>query len=146
MRAIRKPEEWILFVAALVLGDLIALTTAFLVSSWLSSQPALGRHIVEDYRGFILLLLPIFLGIFLLQGLYEPHNLLGGTGEYSAVARACSYGLVATVIIGFTLRQPVSRTWPVLSWCLGIGLVGLERFAIRQIAYRFRRRGYFMRR
>jgi lipopolysaccharide/colanic/teichoic acid biosynthesis glycosyltransferase len=101
---------------------------------------------VTDYREFILLLIPVFLAIFLFQGLYEPQNLLGGTQEYAAVVRACSYGLVATVLIGFAVRQPVSRTWPVLSWCFATGLVGAERFAMRRFAYRLRRRGYFTRR
>lgn len=146
MMAGKEHRGWKALVTVLVIADLVCLVAAFLAAGWLSSQPGLGRHLVEDHRASIVLSVPVFLVIFLVEGLYEPQNLLGGTQEYAAVARACSYGLVATVLIGFAVRQPVSRAWPVFSWCLAMGLVGIERFVIRRIAYRLRRGGLFTRR
>ena len=142
-RARPQDREWRYFVAALVAVDLLCLTAALLLAGWLASNPTLGRRVAENTGQFIPLVLPLFAVIFFTQGLYNPQNLLGGTREYAAVARACTYGLVGLVLLGFIVRQPVSRAWPLLSYGLATVLIGGERFLMRRVAYRFRRRGLF---
>jgi lipopolysaccharide/colanic/teichoic acid biosynthesis glycosyltransferase len=111
------------------------------LAAWLASQPLFGERGTPDWS-FMLLLLPLFSLIFLIQGLYDPQNLLGGTREYASVFRACTYGLLAIVLVSFASRRIVSREWIVLSWACSIVLVGSGRFLARRAAYELRRRGH----
>jgi lipopolysaccharide/colanic/teichoic acid biosynthesis glycosyltransferase len=126
-----------------VFSDLACVLLAMAMVTWLRSLPALGAHPAEDDLAFSLLVLPVFGVIFLGQGLYHRQNLLGGTREYAAVARGCSYGLIAVTFVSIALRRPLSREWLVLSWMLAIVFVGTARFGIRRLAYSLRRRGRF---
>jgi lipopolysaccharide/colanic/teichoic acid biosynthesis glycosyltransferase len=142
----RRDGDWLVLRAALAISDALCLLAAFAIASWLASQPALGGHNVDDHRIFILLMLPVLFAIFLTQGLYQRDNLLGGTREYAAVLRACTYGLVALTLASFALRRQVSREWLVLFWAAAALLTGSARFALRRLAYTLRRRGYLTRR
>ena len=124
-------------------SDLACVLLAMGAVTWLRSLPALGQHPPEDDLGFSLLVLPVFGLIFWAQGLYRRQNLLGGTREYAAVVRGCSYGLIAVILISIGLRRTASREWLVLTWLLAIVFVGSARFAIRRFAYGLRRHGRF---
>ena len=141
-----REREWRYLLAVLVLSDLLSLVAAFASAGWLLAQPALGSRHSDQYIGLVLGVLPIVAVIFFAHGLYDPQSLLGGAHEFAAAFRACTYGLVALILLAFALRSPVSREWILLSWALAIVLVGVLRFAIRQVAYLLRRRGRFMRR
>jgi lipopolysaccharide/colanic/teichoic acid biosynthesis glycosyltransferase len=148
LRAAIRPSgsaqpEWPYLIGGLVFSDLACVLLAIGVVTWLRSLPALGGHRPEDDLAFSLLVLPVFSVIFLAQGLYDRQNLLGGTREYAAVVRGCSYGLIAVAFISIGLRRTLSREWLVLSWMLAIVFVGTSRFAIRRLAYSLRRRGRF---
>ncbi len=138
-----KEHDWRYLLAGLILLDLFSVLAASVTAAWLASQPVLGLRASQDYRTFVPLTLVVFALIAFSQGLYDPQNLLGGTREYAAVLRACTYGLVALILVGFTVRRYVSREWLVFCWALAASLVGIERFVVRRIAYRLRRRGHF---
>ena len=139
-----REREWRYLLAVLALSDLFCLVSAFAIAGWLLSQPALGSRHFDQYIGLVTAVLPILVVIFLVQGLYNPQNLLGGTREFAAAFRACTYGLVALILLGFALHSRISRGWVLLSWALAIALVGVVRFAIRRAAYLLRRRGHFI--
>jgi lipopolysaccharide/colanic/teichoic acid biosynthesis glycosyltransferase len=139
-----KERDWQCLLAVLVLSDLLALVTAFAGAGWLLAQPALGSRHFDPYMSLVLSALPILAVIFLAQGLYDPQSLLGGAREFAAAFRACTYGLVALILLAFALHSRISREWILLSWALAIGLVGGLRFAIRRVAYLLRRRGHFI--
>lgn len=136
-----KSPAWRILLASLLVVDVAAVLLALKLAAWLASQPAFGARGTPDWV-FTLLVLPIFILIFLSQGLYDPQNLLGGTREYSAVLRASTYGLLAIVLLSFVTRRIVSREWIALSWALSAVLVGIGRFVVRRAAYQLRRRGY----
>jgi lipopolysaccharide/colanic/teichoic acid biosynthesis glycosyltransferase len=136
-------RPWRFLIGSLVVVDVLAVVIGLKLAAWLASQPVLGSRGTPDWS-FILLVLPVFSALFAAQGLYDPQNLLGGTREYSAVFRACTYGLLAIVLVSFVSRRIVSREWIALAWALAAILVGSERFAIRRVAYRLRRRGHFI--
>jgi lipopolysaccharide/colanic/teichoic acid biosynthesis glycosyltransferase len=139
-----REREWRYLLAVLALSDLLCLVAAFAIAGWLLSQPALGSRHFDQYVGLVLAVLPILAVIFLVQGLYDPQSLLGGAREFAAAFRACTYGLVALILLGFALHSRISREWILLSWALAIALVGVLRFAIRRAAYLLRRRGRFI--
>src|SRR5438128_5100605 len=86
-------------------------------------------------------MLPVLGALFLVQGLYEPANLLVGAREFAGVFRACAYGLLAITIVTFVLRWPLSRAWTVVSWALMTTIVIAARLGIRRIAAAARLRG-----
>jgi lipopolysaccharide/colanic/teichoic acid biosynthesis glycosyltransferase len=138
-----KDRAWRLLLAGLVLGDSICVVTAFFVAAAVSVRPPVTDPASQHYLLLIAVMVPIFLVMFSTLGLYSPFHLLGGSGEYARVLRACAYGIVLLVLISFAVHHQVSRQWTVLSCVLASTLVGLERFLVRRLAYRFRRRGYF---
>jgi lipopolysaccharide/colanic/teichoic acid biosynthesis glycosyltransferase len=141
-----KQREWRYLLVVLALSDLLCLVAAFAIAGWLLSQPALGSRRFDPYLGLVFAVLPILALIFAAQGLYDPQNLLSGAREFAAAFRACTYGLVALILLAFALRSRISREWILLSWALAIALVGVLRFAIRRVAYLLRRRGHFINR
>lgn len=136
-------REWRLLIGALVASDLLAYLGGLLAAAWLVAQPGLGAHMSRQYWMLILLVLPVVTGIFVSQPLYDRHSLLGGTREYSAVLRACTYGVVALILLSFAIHLPVAREWTVLSGLLCATLMGGGRFLMRRLALRLRRRGLF---
>jgi exopolysaccharide biosynthesis polyprenyl glycosylphosphotransferase len=97
------------------------------------------------YLSVILFMIPVFLLIFAVFGLYNEQHLLGGFQEYSKVVNACTTGMMAVIALSFFERaQPdVSRGWLVVSWLLITCLVGLGRFSTRRAVYQMRRMGRF---
>jgi lipopolysaccharide/colanic/teichoic acid biosynthesis glycosyltransferase len=138
-----KHRDWLYLTGSLLVSDLACVLAAVMLAAWLVSQPPLGTRGSTPGWAFALLILPVFTVIFLTQDLYDPQNLLGGTREYSSVFRACTYGLLAILLITFAIRLTVSREWIALFWVIAIVLVGVTRFTIRHLAYQLRRRGHF---
>ncbi|MBM4430775.1 MAG: sugar transferase [Chloroflexi bacterium] len=87
----------------------------------------------------------LWLGLFVWSGLYDEHNLLGGTREYALVFNACTTGTLLIVFGTFLVEAPVSRGLLVLTWLFTLLFVGSARFVFRRLIYRLRRQGYFLR-
>jgi len=134
----------------LLIGDALVLFLAFTAAYWLRFQ--VGVTLVSDavpsagaYLSITLELIAMWLVIFALMGLYDFHNLLGGTLEYMRVANACVVGAMMVVLISFV--NPgfiVARAWLVLAWILSTAMVIGYRLLMRRLAYRARASGYFI--
>jgi exopolysaccharide biosynthesis polyprenyl glycosylphosphotransferase len=97
------------------------------------------------YMAVVGALLPGYLALFHIHGLYSRANLLGGTAEYARMFNAVTSGLVLIFFINFI--QPefvVARGWLLLAWGLMVVLCIGSRFAVRRLIYRLRRSGYFL--
>src|ERR1700687_3750287 len=128
-QSLPKARSWRYLIGSLAVLDLACVLLALNLAAWLASHPVFGSRGTPGW-GFILLMLPVFALIFVTQGLYDPAKLLGGTQEYESVFRACTYGLVAMVLISFVTRRIVSREWIVLSWACATVLVGTGRLLV----------------
>jgi exopolysaccharide biosynthesis polyprenyl glycosylphosphotransferase len=143
-----RRHEWRLLMVGLAILDALVLGVTFYCAytvrfstgwelfreGWL--QP-------EFYTLFTLILIPFWLGLYWLYGVYNPRNLFGGTQEYMRVFNACSIGLVLVIVI--TFLQPeivVARAWLLLAWFFTVsGTIG-ARFVARRFVYALRRRGH----
>jgi exopolysaccharide biosynthesis polyprenyl glycosylphosphotransferase len=100
----------------------------------------------EDYyQWLVVLLVPIWLGIFALFGLYDFKNLFGGMEEYTRAFNACTLAIM--LIIFFTFFDPdfvVARGWVVLGWLLVGFCVISGRFVMRRIIQQLRVKGRFL--
>ena len=139
-----RSREWRLFRVGLIVADLAAYVLALILASHLSEHVWPTAHRSSEDLRCTILLLPVIPAIFWSQGLYDPHSLFGGTREYAAVLRSCTYSLVGVIIVSFAVRLYVSREWMVVSWLLSTALIGCLRFGLRRAVYRLRRRGLFV--
>jgi lipopolysaccharide/colanic/teichoic acid biosynthesis glycosyltransferase len=138
-----RGREWHFLVAGLVVTDLLTYLAALVLAGWLTLPSAQVPHSIRPYGALSLLVLPVVTFIFASQALYSPQSLLGGTREYAAVVRGCSYALVALIIMSFAIRLSVSVEWVLTSWLLSAAMVGMVRFGLRRAVYMLRRRGLF---
>jgi len=139
-----------LYRLALLLGDAVAIAAAF----WLAFlvrfysgltifQPVAGSP--KFYQGIVFVLVPAWVVLFALFGLYDDRNLLGGNREYALVFNACTTGVMVVVVASFLKPEfIISRAWLILSWLFAFALSTILRFALRRVIYALRRRGYFL--
>ncbi len=143
--------QWRLLRAGLVLMDIFMLASAFRLAYFIRFELGItlfrlviGPSIVH-YQRIILVLIPFWVVIFAVSGLYDRKNLLGGTREYSQVFNATTIGMFAVIAAGFL--QPdfiIARGWLLLAWFLAFLFSVFGRFFMRRIVYQLRLRGYFL--
>jgi exopolysaccharide biosynthesis polyprenyl glycosylphosphotransferase len=149
-RSISAAAQHRLLVVALLAGDALALAAAFALAYGLrffsglpffvAVEPTVTWHVEPAVA-----LLPLWLVLFALAGLYAEHNLLGGTREYALVFNACTAGTVLVVAANFfSAAFLISRGWLMLAWLFSFLLVCGYRFGLRRAVYRLRRQGYFL--
>lgn len=144
MASLLERRQWSGLITVLLIADLVAGFAGFQLAARLTVQPGLGDHLSTQYSRVVLLLLPVELALFWSQGLYDRHNLLRGTREYSSVIRGAAIGLLVLVLVTFAVRLPISRQWTVLSWLLVAAFAGGLRFVIRRAARRLSQNGWFI--
>jgi exopolysaccharide biosynthesis polyprenyl glycosylphosphotransferase len=94
---------------------------------------------------FVYLLIPLWLGLFILFRAYDPVFLFGGHQEYTNIFNASTLGFLLVVIATYLdTNLLVARALLLLSWLLTVFLVCLERFILRRVVYSLRRGGHFM--
>lgn len=150
-QARRKNLEWPVFIIGLLITDFLAIGLAFRVAYWLRFETSLPLF-VDDvltsrlyYERLVMIMIPLWLVVFALSGLYQRANLLGGTGEYERVFRGTTVGMLVVVIAGFLQPQLIiARGWILLAWMLSFLFATWGRMIMRRCAYYLRRRGYFL--
>jgi len=98
------------------------------------------------YRDLILKsVIPIWLIIFYVRGLYNHHNLLGGTQEYDLLFQANTLAMFTVIMVGFIRPEFVfARGWILISWLSAILFTTTGRFLFRRLIYFLRGKGLFL--
>ncbi len=135
--------DWRRYTALLVLLDAACL----LIAGWLgiSVHQALSHRNPDSPLFLLGLMLVTGIAVLTVLRAYDPDTLLAGTREYSAVVRACLYGLAAVSLLSFVVRHPVSREWIGVSWVAAAALMLTSRYVLRRGARALQRRGRFVR-
>jgi exopolysaccharide biosynthesis polyprenyl glycosylphosphotransferase len=149
-RSDAKALHWRLFGLALVASDILMISLAMTIAyevRFHSGLPVFRLEVVPSttyYFGVALRIVPIWLAIYLAEGLYRRSNLLGGTHEYALVFRSTTAGILAVIVVEFLDPSVfIARGWLVLAWAATIVLVCAGRWGLRRAVYQLRRRGYF---
>jgi exopolysaccharide biosynthesis polyprenyl glycosylphosphotransferase len=150
-KRIHRNTQWMLILAALVVMDALMLGFSFWFAHYLRFDSGLplfkadGIEKVEFYRALSFSLIPIWIVIYAMVGLYNRRHLLGGTQEYSLVTRAVNSGVWLLLIAGFMFKTlEIARAWLLLAWPISLFSGILGRFLIRRGVYILRKRGYFL--
>ncbi|UCG25845.1 MAG: sugar transferase [Chloroflexota bacterium] len=145
------PTQQRILTGVLILGDFLLLGAAFLLAYFARFYLDISFFETEAfadigyYRQLSLLVAPIWIIVFAINGLYSRQNLLGGTREYALVFRATSFGVVVLVLASFFDPDFIlARGWLLLVWGIAFFLITGGRFLIRRCVYALRRRGYFL--
>jgi exopolysaccharide biosynthesis polyprenyl glycosylphosphotransferase len=142
--------QWPFLIVSMIIIDLVmvglAFRAAYLIRFELSiSIFELVNPSVEYYQGLVFIIIPLWMAIFAIMGLYSQKNLLSGPQEYSLVFNASTIGMISVVAAGFLLPDfIVARGWLLLAWLLAFVFTAVGRFAVRRIVYALREWGYFL--
>ncbi len=147
-----RRSEWRWLLVGIGLGDALCVAGGFILAyllrfftDWAIFYPGDAR--IGFYATLIALLVPSWIALFTLYGLYNPQIIFGGTTEYARIFNACTVGLL--VIIVLTFLQPdfvIARGWLLLAWASVSALAIGWRFAARRLVYSLRERGYLIQR
>jgi exopolysaccharide biosynthesis polyprenyl glycosylphosphotransferase len=147
--AVRRQEQR-LFIAGLLLTDtcvvVFSFALAYAVRFWFGRSIFDEGSVKPDFYAFLItLLIPGYLALFHIYGLYNRANLLGGTTEYARLFNAVTIGLVLIMFISFI--QPdfvIARGWLLSAWGLMIFFGISNRFIMRRMVYVQRQEGHYL--
>jgi len=148
---IPKNAQWVLYIATLILSDILMTFLAFWLAYYFRFvlfEKFFDQSAFVSFStySFLLYTVPfLWLVIFGINGLYAKDTLLGGTQEYSMVFRSAGEGFLLIVVAGFLGPSlVVARGWLVMTWAFSFFFVALARFSLRRIVYSLRKHGFFM--
>jgi exopolysaccharide biosynthesis polyprenyl glycosylphosphotransferase len=143
--------QWKLFIIALLVNDFLAVGLAFRAAYFVRFQaniPIFRLEVIPSvnyYMSLVYILIPGWLALFAMAGLYNRQNLLGGAKEYSQVFYASSIGMLLVIIAGFLGPNfVIARGWLVVSWAFAFVVTSLGRLILRRGIYYMRRKGYYL--
>jgi len=149
----RLVHQWtwkLAYQAALLISDALMLLLGFALAYWLrfyGGIPVFQDVIpsMEHYMRLILILIPVWLGLFALMRLYDFHILLSGTSEYSRALNGCTSGMMIVVAASFIAPDfIIARAWLLMSWLFSTALVCSNRWFLRRVAHALRQKGWFL--
>lgn len=149
-RIVHKSVWKVAYQGALLLSDALMLLLGFALAYWLrfyTGIPVFQDVIpaVEQYIRLILILIPVWLGLFALLRLYDFQILLSGTSEYSRALNGCTSGMMIVVAASFISPEfTIARAWLLMSWIFSTVLVSSNRWFLRRVAHALRQQGWFL--
>ncbi|MCL5794988.1 MAG: sugar transferase [Patescibacteria group bacterium] len=127
----KKSELYFAFL--LVPVDIVMVIISFALAYWFrSQQEVIYIWTFQEYFKFILLMMPAWILIFALEGLYSTKNNRKGLDEFTGIFLGVSSGIMLVVIwIFLSGTSFFSRLVVIYAWLICIILVALGRFLVR---------------
>jgi len=149
-KIVHKSVWKLAYQGALLVSDGLMLLLGFALAYWLrfyTGIPVFQEVIpsMEHYMRLILILIPVWLGLFALLRLYDFQILLSGTSEYSRALNGCTSGMMIVVAASFIAPEfTIARAWLLMSWIFSTVLVASNRWFLRRVAHALRQQGWFL--
>jgi exopolysaccharide biosynthesis polyprenyl glycosylphosphotransferase len=151
VRTVPRQWQWRLFSLALIVSDFLMVGLGFRSAYFIRFELSIDIFRLDVipniafYQNMVFVLIPVWLLIFALMGLYNRQNLLGGTQEYSLVFNATTAGMIILMAAGFLYPSFIfARGWLILAWAFALFFTIFSRFTFRRIIYLLRKQGYFV--
>ncbi len=147
----KSPFVWFGVLVLMAVSDFIflglALRVAFWIrfESWLTifNQDAFASP--DYYQNIAFFILPFWVLIYFLYGLYNKRYLFGGIKEYDRLFYANTIAVLAIVALGFFGETLIiARGWLLVSWLASIFFSTLGRFLFRRFVYYLRANGHLL--
>jgi len=149
---VSRRAQWSAFVLALIGSDVIAAVLAFQLAYFIRFElfTSLFNGGVWPTKSFydylsLIFLVPLWVLLYWVVGLYNRQNLLGGVQEYALIFRATTISFLIVIIAGFL--QPdliIARGWLLMAWAFTFLLTAFSRFCLRRVVYYLRQHGFFL--
>jgi exopolysaccharide biosynthesis polyprenyl glycosylphosphotransferase len=143
--------QWRLYTISLILMDILMIGLAFRLAYYIRFQLSISIFFqnidpnIAFYQRLVTILIPVWVIIFVILGLYDRQKLLGGTKEYSMVFNGTTIGMMLLIAAGFLDPEFIfARGWLLLSWIFAFLFTSIGRFSLRRVVYSLRRRGYYL--
>lgn len=150
-QSISHKTQWRLYVASMMVSDIIMIGLSFRFAYYLRFEAPIGifyqnLHVnISFYQRLVIILLPVWLLIFTILGLYDHHKLLGGTREYALVFNGTTIGMMLIITAGFLEPNFIfARGWLLFAWTFAFIFTASGRFLLRRGIYSLRKRGYYL--
>lgn len=149
-RLVHQSTWKLVYQVALLVSDTLMLLLGFALAFWLrfyGGIPVFQAVIpsMEQYMRLILILIPVWLGLFAMLRLYDFKILLSGTSEYSRALNGCTSGMMIVVAASFIAPEfIIARAWLLMSWIFSTVLVCSNRWFLRRAAHALRQQGWFL--
>jgi exopolysaccharide biosynthesis polyprenyl glycosylphosphotransferase len=131
-------------VIALVLAFELAFNIRFIAPTTSLFDPTAFQN-PSFYLQFMIILVPVWIGLFVAFRLYDPNLLFGGLREYANIFNSCTAGFMLVIIAGYLDPSLVlARAWLIIAYVFAIAFIMVERFTFRRLVYWMRRRGHLM--
>lgn len=137
-----------LFIYALLGVDALMVAASLVLAYFLRFEfylPVFYPHSNSQQIFYLLLsfaVVPYWIALLWIYGLYDWDILLGGMKEYSGIFQSALTGAVSIVLTEFMLELVIARGWVAIFGVLSFLMVGLGRFMMRRLAYALRRSGF----
>jgi len=113
---------------ALLILDIIALVIAFelafnirFIAPTTSLFDLTGFRNPNFYLQFMLILIPIWIGLFFIFRLYDSTILFGGLREYANIFNGCTAGFMLVIVAGYLDPTLVlARAWLIIAWAFAV--------------------------
>ena len=143
--------ENILLLASMVLIDVLMIGLGFLLAYYVRFESGIQFDYqptgspLHFYQQLVFILIPVWIGVFGIFGLYDSKNLFSGTKEYSLVFNASTLGIMLVIVSTFFYPEfVIARAWLLLSWGFITLLMAIGRLVIRRTVQQLRASGRFM--
>jgi lipopolysaccharide/colanic/teichoic acid biosynthesis glycosyltransferase len=137
-----------MLIGCLVSADVVGLVLALATSAALRFAldgflPVAAFGLPERHLITSVLVVPVLMLLFALNGLYELDTILVGSREYARIGHAVTYGVLLVLAASYFAGEGplVSRSWLVLLWVTSVVFTGLGRFGVRRVVRALRRSG-----
>jgi len=117
------------------LALLAAFVAAYIIRVKLEGKPVAHPIAAIDFVHIIMILLPVWIIIFALSGLYVQSNLRGRLGEIGKVFVAVSGGVMFSILLDFFRPESLfpSKAVPIYAYGLGLVFVLVSRTFVRTL-------------
>lgn len=147
-----QAQQWQWLTVGLVLLDLVTISTgfilAYLVRFSLHIPFFFSAEEGPSLRFYLILgalLIPLWIGIYRIAGLYSRQNILGGTREYSLLFSSTTIAMFLVIAANFLVPQFIlARGWLLLTWVFVFLLAAIGRFLMRRMVYWLRTKQLFL--
>ena len=136
-----KRGQYLLF-SALVTTDAVAVAIGLVIALLL-----FARFTADTLRYLTAIQISIvgYLLLFAALRLYDLETVLEDSQEYATVATACTYGIIALVVVNTLVgRTDLAPIWLLAGWAATVITAGAGRFAMRRVVRFFRKRGHLI--
>lgn len=147
-----RSQQWGWLTAGMVMLDMLMIAAGFILAYVVRFSLNIpiffsGEEMptISFYLTVGSLLIPLWIGIFAMAGLYSRQKILGGTREYALIFNSTTIAMFFVITVNFLVPQFIlARGWLLLTWVFVFFFVAVGRFCLRRVIYWLRTKGLFI--